>query len=836
MPCFNTHWLVAMKCIKDTSPKSIIDGFEKYKKVTLTFKAKIDGQINAVFDKATYDAFLKSALDDELKEYNKQLTKSANYDDITCFSAYMLGACGPDFWTVPSLSEGALDPTPDTAGVHFDLGHYNRTHRQFQMAIKRWEDKKDLSPLQVKVEQAYFYGMATHIATDCVMHQLVNVSAGAYQLLMKKHWKNEQGTLSFKLWNTHNKVENFWDSYIRYRYLGDVADLFSQEPAKSEKDKDNGMIVIGFPTVEKIIARLAKEKNVFKQSLGPILQEPANRIKIEKSFVLPRIFCDRVANGGIKPFLHSIVVDKETGAYPGRISDSRLLRSNVLEGIVFESAIKEATSFQMKAGTGGHSEGKKLSFFGSASNSQLGPLSFPMNRFEKGIVFNTNSFNYLNYTICPDMAKVRQFGWNVFYHTKALDFFFDSAVKAGVEFSKCLNKGIVKNNPKEIGNLGKFWNLDTGLGLEVKSHLSDTPYEVITELNFIHINTLKAIPRVNYSETYIALAGTTALVDYPDESAEKVAFNICEYKKNFDLIKNVEETADSYLERIPLERKVDVLGPFSKIDDFYVDRQESKKNPHVIKTASQTTGNNFEILNIKHRLNLLMTVPIADISPRGVVEYLGFELRNDKGLKHADYKETKEWLPKSEIIDYIKTGGETSKGRFVRKDEMCVFQTRLFLNLEKDKTYKREIGKGVFNNVIVYENNEYENSYNNDKYSRNYCVGTSRVNVLHPNAASGNDDRFNGTTHFDKYKNLSPTEQVFFTLYALVRTNNAWYDMLSKEPVPNDQLEKIIRIESLGFVKIVLFYELTNKGAAQLKECYIDGLKVKVIPGEFVAV
>ena len=55
--------------------------------------------------------------------------------------------------------------------------------------------------------------------------------------------------------------------------------------------------------------------------------------------------------------------------------------------------------------------------------------------------------------------------------------------------------------------------------------------------------------------------------------------------------------------------------------------------------------------------------------------------------------------------------------------------------------------------------------------------------------------------------------------------------MLTREPVTKNQLKEIARIETLGFVKIVLFYELTAQGASQLKECLVDGLKVPVALG-----
>jgi hypothetical protein len=83
--------------------------------------------------------------------------------------------------------------------------------------------------------------MATHVAADLVVHQLVNVMAGAYNLLEEdiaylfgNTWVNEHGGgYDIRLWNTHNKVEHFWDSYVRYHYLGDL-DPFWPTAARSQ--------------------------------------------------------------------------------------------------------------------------------------------------------------------------------------------------------------------------------------------------------------------------------------------------------------------------------------------------------------------------------------------------------------------------------------------------------------------------------------------------------------------------------------------------------------------------------------------------------------------------
>ncbi len=828
MPNFNTHWLVALNCtINGGLPNSITKGFEKYKKETRDFYENIKHEINKVGDQKTCETFFKTnegGLDNALKEYNKQLVNAANYDDITCFSAYMLGACGPDFWTVTSPPRNSLNPVPDTAGKHFDLGHYNRTHHQFQVAIKRWQkmEKEPGNELQIKVEQAYFYGMATHIAADCVIHQLVNVSAGAYNLLQEK-WDCEQ-TKNPKLWNMHNKVEHYWDSYVRYRYVGDVKNIFPGQAGVA----NNGMIALGFPTVETIIDGLP-EKSDIRDDFIKKLKDEKNKSKIELPFILPRVFCDRMntKGSGLKPFLHEIVVNKDTGAYPGKINEK-----GVLEGYVFKAAIEEAKSFQMQAGKDGngsviYSERKKLDYFTAATNTKT---TFVTGSFEP------TCYNYLNYYVCPSLERLRKFGYDKFYHTNALEPFIDSAMKAAKIFIICLNDGIKDKKYQNIGRLGKFWNLDTGLGLEVKSISSHTPHEVITELNFIHINNNTVTKSVTYekNEEYLKALKKTK-EPYPD-TAEITAFKTesALSKAYIEHITSLKDTEDNtYTDRLLLNPRVATPYPVSNIEGFFVERKETNTKPMVVKTAQQTPINKIQIHDIKHRLNLMMTVPIADFSPHGKYDEFGFELRSDgektlKEMKPAADTETKKWLKTSKPIERFKApaGVKSEPGRFDRTDVgICIFNTRLLLNLEKSKELKQKSAKTKSSNVIDYDKNE-------ALYSRNYSIGTGRKNVLHPTSFSAMNHMgtaFDATTDLAKYVDISPTEQVFFSIYLVIRTHDSWYDMLSKKNVTKDQLEKLVRIDSLGFVKIVIFYELTKNGAAQLAECYVDGLKVDVV-------
>lgn len=393
MPNFNTHWLVAIKCLDSGAlPYSIKNGYKKYKKITKKLKIDLSLLINEVVDEKTRKQFVNTKLNRCLKDYNEKLTNKENHDDITCFSAYALGACGPDFWTVTSTSRGGV--IPDTAGLHFDLGHYNRSHKQFQIAIQNWASM-DKNSLQVKAEQSYFYGMATHIATDCIVHQLVNVYAGAYHLI-GKNWENQHGSLPKNLWSVHNKVEHFWDSYIRYKYFGDIGKIFKND------NKNQLMTPLGFPTVEKYCELLEKElKELNETKNSPTTSEDLNKrllsieaktaliedlkdnkTKIEKAFILPRIFCDRVIKDketALKPFLYDIIVDKKKGAYK---SD-----------IIFKRAIKESTSYQFKVKET-FNENKKLSYFASESNKKVPNVSF----------------NYLNYIVCPNLEYTQKLG------------------------------------------------------------------------------------------------------------------------------------------------------------------------------------------------------------------------------------------------------------------------------------------------------------------------------------------------------------------------------------------------------------------------------------------
>jgi hypothetical protein len=142
MPNFHTHWLVALQAL-DRVPASFAylqKGQGKYERASKNLGTEIRTHVREIFEESNIDgaAQLQQTIGTMVDAWADKLRDS---DDAICFSAYMLGACGPDFWTLPSASS---NPVPDTAGHHFDLGHYNRTHLQFECSLRQIGKKDEL--------------------------------------------------------------------------------------------------------------------------------------------------------------------------------------------------------------------------------------------------------------------------------------------------------------------------------------------------------------------------------------------------------------------------------------------------------------------------------------------------------------------------------------------------------------------------------------------------------------------------------------------------------------------------------------------------------------------
>jgi len=144
MPNFHTHWLVAYGAIS-RAPEPVRKGADAFLKAGSDLRT----QLKLALEEPRLEA-VQAAANDAMKTWKKavEAKKDNIKDNITCFSAYMLGACGPDFWTLPSGKRNV----PDTADFLFNLGHYNRTHRQFQVSVARQESREDTP--KARAEQA----------------------------------------------------------------------------------------------------------------------------------------------------------------------------------------------------------------------------------------------------------------------------------------------------------------------------------------------------------------------------------------------------------------------------------------------------------------------------------------------------------------------------------------------------------------------------------------------------------------------------------------------------------------------------------------------------------
>jgi hypothetical protein len=777
MPAFHTHWLVALKAISN-APDYIKTGGRAYQDSTRFYRKDC---VAALKDDNLH------AFDAAHQHWKDRLNE--NLDAITCFSAYMLGACGPDFWTLPSEPK-LLWVKPRMAEIHFDLGHYNRTHRQFELSIAE-VGGPNRTDLQSKVQRSYFLGMATHIAADLVVHQLVNVVAGAYNLLEKRHllqdqvWENEHGgAMGLNIWNTHNKVEHFWDSYVRYRYLGDHGPFWpkigaSPGPPDNSAPCDEAPWVkpLGFPTIEGLLRELSADRK--NDGLHDYLREERTRFVVEKPLTFPWLFCDRVRAGQIQPFIYRMVVDKDLGSY----------RTGELSGKFASEAKDEAKDKQMKGGPGGKSEWENLAFFSSHRNADI----------------DSTSFNFLNFKVCPNVERTRRFAANVFYDYAALGPFVATAATAAGTFLGELKSAYEQGKVEPLVKLRGFWNLDTGLGLRIYEEKSDTNRECITNLRFAHVFDELSTGRPGYKRVEPYLSGRKS-TDYSFKKAQ--VFATCAHNPPFQKIDSVYEESDkAYLERIPVAHDA-----------------SSEANAKIVSTSSIKKGNTLVHREIWQRLTLCLRASIADLKAAPEVaakdascEDLALFFLGDKAGKPGKPAsgETRDWLADdSKILDYREQPARMHKG-------LQRFETRILVNTVREdtakaKAAKREIGKGIWNNVVPYSRHEGD-------YGYNFAIGTGRKFVLHSIEGGG----FDPVKKLIYYKNISPTEHVFFTLYPLVREGGSYWDIFSKN-APSAAPDELKKISGCGTVKIVLIYERTSDKSLNLCEAYIDGLKVPV--------
>jgi hypothetical protein len=812
MPNFNVHWLVAREAAKTSTFGFVQDGETAYASAAEVFRTLVEADIQG----------LKTV--DEAKKFVKTIQKRADEfqaglsDAAICFSAFMCGACGPDFWTLPS--GGVL--VPDFASNHFDLGHYNRTHMQYLCSIEKlssWTEKSQ----QDVAEISYFMGMATHFGADLVIHQLVNMSAGAYNL-MKKSWGNEEqgGTTApakmgktLTAWKgafqTHNKVEHYWDTYVRLRYLGNYGKVFDDD----EKPADTEFPQLGkLPTIEALRslvssrAAAAYTRNPDEsddvrntriqvhEALVTALQDDKARFQYERPLAFPQPFADQVLNKKLAPFVYRVVVDPSKGAYP---TDT-----------VPAAVTVEKTSPQMNRLFDLGTEKNKLEFFSSSANEGAGVCSN----------------NYLTYFICPPIGRLQVQGQDVFYDRSALAPFLRRALLQATAFSEELYKAYQAHSATPLQHLTRFWNLDTGLGIRVVHVPSDTSHEVTTRLDFVHVLDRAGVGFVEP----IHFPGGHAYVRGVDRKKDgDRVFNRPDLAYNgkgdsfptrdaakFPGLAEIQEADDkAFLARVQLEATEKEPSPSVKADDdsFFPPRRSPVKAAVDLVSSALGKDNKIRVGEVAHRLNIEIGVAI----PRFGTDPVGMFLHGSPdGIEKDCTEEAADWIKKARILKALDdTAGELVEGEV---PGLTRYRCHLLANFELEDDLTRKIKKGEWNNVVPYSSAKRD-------YGRNFAIATARTEVLR---ITGNGD-FDARNDFARCPDLFPTEQLFFTLYVLVRTPKGVYDVFTKKKLSKGDMLEIRRIQAVGFAKIVLLYEFGKDGACQLADCYVDAAKVPVV-------
>ncbi len=833
MPNFHMHWLVALEAAKGFGREDeIAKGRAKYLQLCRDFRMNLYSALS----KQELRSF-PGVFQDLARDLERSLRAPPDYDSITCFSAYMLGACGPDFWTL--MSNEAYPSASDTAGFHFDMGHYNRTHQQFVVSGKRLRTKPART-LTDRAERAYFAGMATHLATDLVIHELVNVYAGAYNIL-DHCWNNEHGATKVfaKLWSTHNKVEHFWDTYVRYRWLGDYGKVWSDAD-----EPEDGPAPYGLPLADTLI-REARKLGRGVESVGD-LDDPAlltaddvmqdstfvdaelagpdahvsehhaakayfsnqywenkyrsfttsNTYLLERLITFPRIFCDRVlARDGIGPFIYDVVV-RDGGAYPN---------ADLGDGAIQ----KEKMTPQMEdALNGGRNEGNKLRTFSSRVNMGDG----------------FSSFNFQTYFMCPRLERLRESGPTVFWEPKALPAFIETATEVAKQFAGAYTKFADDPSATGIGVLGNFWNLDTGLGVQVKNVRSRSSFETRTRIKLIHVTEATGT-RVGLSRENAHAGGKKAAkYDLPGRyqyQPDAPAFD-CEEGPIFPHSEDIHDQAPRYLRALRTEGEQGSVQRSMLIDAFFNRSGSPRPLARVeVPTNSIAKGTKVKVANqIAHRLSLELEASIVRLGER---DETGFALYSDRKGNTAEPQKEEEhacekWLAPalSQCLRLIEQGApadaRTEGGR-------ARYTGRVLANFAPDP----KVFTGRMTEVDEWNN--FIDPKEVAKYcGRNFAVGTMRKNVLKQNGSG----LFRPDKHFDLFTDLAPTEQVFFTIYPLLSTSAGCVDLFSGKRVSRGDFEQLRKIGCVGFVPIVLLYSEETRGYAQLSHCYIDGLEVPV--------
>ncbi len=424
MPCQVTHMYLAGK-LAEHYPAS--HESDVIKDIHNGFAAWL--QANKDFRKGAEGAKKGSEMQNTMDTYRNTIDSR---DDIAVFSAFAMGAFGPDLWVLPHESSVTMAINKGITGMtHFDLGHYNLSHRFPVQVLKRIRAQaKTLPVLQRKYQTAYILGYLSHIALDITGHIKVNVFAGAY-FQLQKIWENEQGMLVFDIFNNHNKIEQYFDALLRFVCFEGYHDSLKKYDAIRKN-------VLGQPEAWDFPNYTDYWED--KLSFGVfgtdgIYNRDADFLDCSTS--LPGPFARRYTDGPgdkrVTPFIH---------------------RDYCLAYDIADTKVKQ-DQFSLLRLT---SELPKVRYARMDNNDNV-----------------TSQYYYLQ-TVAPNLDKIVRWGTG-FYNPEAFAEFVNAGKLVAVEFIDGALKYLSSGDEK-VFDLLRNWNLDIGMAIRFKdtSAVADSAY------------------------------------------------------------------------------------------------------------------------------------------------------------------------------------------------------------------------------------------------------------------------------------------------------------------------------------------------------------------------
>ena len=224
-------------------------------------------------------------------------------------------------------------------------------------------------------------------------------------------------------------------------------------------------------------------------------------------------------------------------------------------------------------------------------------------------------------------------------------------------------------------------------------------------------------------------------------------------------------------------------------------------------TASSQGENVLAMASVNTRLNLQVKVAISNLGKDDVGAYLFSRRRSPVEAKNFFFADM------------------VQQRCLIKKDqapgELQTFSTRVFANLGPVVGAAKSDSDLL--NLIPGALQEASGPH--------FCVATGRGGVVVPKEEFGRS--IDPDQDFKYYADVSPTEQIYFTVVPLVRTSSGVIDALTGQVVKLDQIAAgpakmkrtpcVDAIEVVGLRKLVMFYEVTDAGGRMLDWCLIDG-------------